>query len=158
MMYAQRLLILVFVVASLAAGATDLHIDKLIVFHENDVSIVQVEVTWKNAWNNTRNHDAVWLFAKFKRDDGRYRHMALSPSGSNVRAMHDETDMELQVAEDKSGMFIYISEAYRGDVHALATYVQAASQPLGIQRHCDGVHVGSGRHPNSDQIGVDRPG
>ena len=74
---------------------------------------VTASVSWKNAWRNSRNHDAVWIVAKLReRQGGPWRHMPLlsvsmrSPSGR----------MFCDVSADKVGAFCGPEATFRGDI------------------------------------------
>ncbi|PHN00840.1 formylglycine-generating enzyme family protein [Flavilitoribacter nigricans] len=103
-----------------ALFATDLTIENIRAVYRPDVAPDQARVIfdlrWKNAWNNDRNHDAVWVFVKL---DGYYNnHVKLKPAGHRVlvNRLPGTTEPRIEVAADSLGILIYPSGNYRGDV------------------------------------------
>lgn len=81
----------------------------------NQVSVL-FDIRWDNAWNNRKNHDAIWVFIKY---DGFYRnHAKLKPDGHRVlqNRMPDAPAPSLEVAPDSLGFFLYPGQTYRGDM------------------------------------------
>lgn len=78
-----------------------------------------VTVTWKNAWHNEKNNDAVWLFFKINnaRETRSQRHVKIKPDSAKL--VHDYLNAVTPgfwVPEDKMGIMVYPSTKYRGDV------------------------------------------
>ncbi len=73
---------------------------------------VEASVSWKNAWRNARNHDAVWLVVKLR---GRSR-----PSWTHARlvqaAAAGSPGASCVVTADRIGAFCTPAAAHRGDV------------------------------------------
>ena len=72
-----------------------------------------VKVSWKNAWSNAKNHDAAWVFLKFRTAPGGWRHARLLESGHSSASA---VPAKFSVPADRAGAFVFPSEAYRGDV------------------------------------------
>ncbi len=70
-----------------------------------------LSVSWKNAWRNERNHDAVWLFVRVAGKDGRSRPVRVAKSGHTATG-----SLEIRTPEDRAGVFVFPSAAHRGDV------------------------------------------
>jgi hypothetical protein len=68
--------------------ASDLRISNEMLFVEgsrdNRTMYAILDVSWKNAWKNDTNHDAVWLFCKFVMGENGYRHISLRQTGHEV--------------------------------------------------------------------------
>ena len=82
---------------------------------------VKFTLSWNNSWYNTRNHDAVWIFIKYATPSYRqagYRHARLMNKGHQLLYNHigKSPSPTFDVAEDQTGLFIYPSSAYRGNL------------------------------------------
>ncbi|MDW3193251.1 MAG: SUMF1/EgtB/PvdO family nonheme iron enzyme [Cytophagales bacterium] len=73
------------------------------------------DIQWNNAWNNAKNHDAVWVFMKFNSQWN--NHVKLKPSGHRVLQVRKGVEPTIEVSSDSLGFFIYPSKSYRGDVN-----------------------------------------
>lgn len=76
------------------------------------------DVKWQNAWNNSKNHDAAWIFLKFIYPDGGYAHINIESTGHRIVEMPGAAAPRatIDVAENGVGFFIYPAESHRGDV------------------------------------------
>ena len=63
---------------------------------------LQFDLSWNNSWNNSINHDAAWVFFKFKDNDGTWHHLNLTNSNNTIASGYT-------IAEptDLSGAMIY---------------------------------------------------
>ena len=85
-------------------------------------AFVSFTVSWKNAWHNDRNHDAIWLFAKFQGQNGWPRHARLAQSGHRVQPLGNAgLKLHISPSEDGIGAFLIVSANYRGDINAQVT-------------------------------------
>ncbi|MDX1478444.1 MAG: SUMF1/EgtB/PvdO family nonheme iron enzyme [Saprospiraceae bacterium] len=101
---------------------SNVHVGNPIMYHESGRVTVQVEIAWDNAWHNDRNHDAVWVFAKFVQDNGWNRHMHLLPAGNEIGALTDNMpEMAVQCASDGLGLIVHADERWRGDIRGILT-------------------------------------
>ena len=78
-------------------------------------------VSWNNAWNNKKNHDAIWLFVKYGSPSYRqsgYRHAKLLSSGHKMLINHlsNSPSPVFEVPQDRIGLFLYPSKEYRGNI------------------------------------------
>ena len=74
------------------------------------------DVTWENAWHNSRNHDAAWIFLKFVGENG-YSHVVLAPDGHRVLTpAGEEVPAQIDLAKERTGLFVYPADPYRGEV------------------------------------------
>lgn len=72
--------------ATLPALANNVQVTNVAMGGMNTVSgttQVSLDVTWDNSWNDSDNHDAVWLFVKYRVNtgDNLWRHATLSTAG-----------------------------------------------------------------------------
>jgi hypothetical protein len=71
---------------------------------------VRATVAWKNAWRNARNHDAIWVFAKVRREpDGQWRH-------ARILSISAASPVTCTVTADSVGAFCTPAAAHRGDI------------------------------------------
>lgn len=63
---------------------------------------LQFDLSWNNSWNNSSNHDAAWVFFKFKDNDGTWHHLHLTNSNNNIASGYT-----LTVPTDLTGAMIY---------------------------------------------------
>lgn len=82
---------------------------------------VAFEIAWDNSWylhdvSAPWNHDAVWVFVKFKRNNSPWVHLDLS---SNDSAHYAEHTLEIKVPYDKKGAILKRFEAASGNIEPL---------------------------------------
>ena len=99
------------------------------------------DLSWENAWNNEKNHDAIWLFMKFA---GPWNnHVKLANSGHKI--LHHRTgsasSLELNVVDDGLGMFIQPSQSFRGDIDIKLQIVLDTSSQEVTSRKMTGLSV-----------------
>ncbi len=135
--------LLFLICTCLNAGATNIRITDVAVETMSDTAQglpVSFTIAWDNAWNNAKNHDAAWVFLKYKPRDlqAAARHMYLKPAGHAVLKKSTTTlpDPFIEVSEDRIGVFLYPSSDYRGNVEwtmrlffDVKTTAQPASMP-----------------------------
>ena len=63
---------------------------------------LQFDLSWNNSWNNSINHDAAWVFFKFKDNDGTWHHLNLTNSNNTIAAGYT-----IAVPPDLTGAMIY---------------------------------------------------
>jgi len=63
---------------------------------------LQFDLSWENSWNNSINHDAAWVFFKFKDNDGTWRPLHLTNTNNSITSGNTIT-----VPTDLTGAFIY---------------------------------------------------
>ncbi|MEL7532773.1 MAG: SUMF1/EgtB/PvdO family nonheme iron enzyme [Bacteroidota bacterium] len=106
---------------SLSASATNVQIENVRIQNRGKAGEslkVSFELSWQNAWHNSKNHDAVWVFMKFKPASW-YVHAKIQAEGHRVLAKtHASMPMpEIQVSDDRVGFFVKAGDNYRGDLH-----------------------------------------
>lgn len=72
-----------------------------------DSKHIQLAVSWDNSWNlegitAPYNHDAVWIFAKYRKDGGDWHHLDLT----DAKFIKDSLTLEAELASDNKGLFI----------------------------------------------------
>lgn len=80
---------------------------------------VHCSLYWENAWKNRVNHDAIWLFLKFKPADPSYnsRHVRVLPNGNQFKTTSIACGAsDLKVSPDSMGIFISLADDYQGTV------------------------------------------
>lgn len=114
-----------------------------VISHANDISISNVELVdqdasldtvgiefdlfWSNAWKDSINNDAVWVFAKYCTNncstDGTWSHATLKTSGTNPTGFSDGTrnsgafmSLDIVVPSDKKGAYIQPASVGSGAV------------------------------------------
>lgn len=112
-----------FLIQTLALPASDLEISDPILYNDDNNGqkelYAQVTVTWQNAWYTQKNHDAAWVFFKFLRQDGYGNtHAYLLPEQTKIVETYSSTstEIDLQVAKDQTGLFLYPNRPYRGPI------------------------------------------
>ncbi len=75
---------------------------------------ITMDITWDNSWYDNENHDAVWLFIKYRVNtgDNLWRHATLSTTGHNA-----PTSMSLE-QNNSTGVFLRRSEHGTGTANA----------------------------------------
>jgi formylglycine-generating enzyme required for sulfatase activity len=87
---------------------------------------VAASVSWKNAWRNARNHDAVWLVVKLRsRSRAAWTHARLV----RVDASGGSPGAACVVTTDRVGAFCAAAAAHRGDI---AWQITLEVTPAGI--------------------------
>ena len=113
-----------------AASATLLEIRNVaLVGSDTAPRAVRFEVSWKNGWSNSKNHDAAWLFVKLREDGDLEQnavHARLAATGHSVAARKGSPPAKLEVSSDRAGAFLSGATAFRGDA---AFQVELALDP-----------------------------
>lgn len=114
-----RLLFCWMIFATSFCMASDLHISNVrpVIRKgvESSPASVILDISWKNAWKNAKNHDAVWLFFK---PNGGYDHLYVAKQGHRILQNRITTCPQptFKVPEGGVGLFILLDQTYRGDV------------------------------------------
>ncbi len=82
---------------------------------------VRFTISWNNAWNNSRNFDAAWIFIKYQSPNYRvagYRHanVLANKHGMMINHIPGSPSPVFEVPQDRTGLYIYPSSTYRGPV------------------------------------------
>ncbi|MFH1790700.1 MAG: SUMF1/EgtB/PvdO family nonheme iron enzyme [Candidatus Omnitrophota bacterium] len=67
---------------------------------------IQFDLSWDNSWRNITNHDAVWVFAKYKKSgETAWNHVMLKSSGTNPvgYSQGSGTGLDIAVAANADG-------------------------------------------------------
>ncbi len=95
--------------------ASDLKIDNSILYWEGDQLFADIALSWNNSWHNDKNHDAVWVFAKFLNPGGGSIHAFLKQGGHTAVIM-EGPQLEFEVPADGTGVFVSPAESSRGNI------------------------------------------
>lgn len=116
-------IIFLFLSAPFQASASDLSIEGVEWIRDNAYNHYKVKLTlaWNNSWNTNRNHDAAWIFVKYASPSYRqaaFRHAKLNTTGHRLLHNHisKSPSPSFDVPSDRTGIFIYPSSAYRGNL------------------------------------------
>ena len=95
-------------------------------------------VSWDNAWRNDRNHDAGWVFLKYNTPGEGYEHVRLVPDSGEMLWKADPSmpDADIRVADNRAGILIRPSDAYRGDLQ-YHIYVEQDTTGTGLSSDFD---------------------
>ena len=114
--------VLIFFISSIITSclfATNVKIENIRVVNREDVLQTPLSVIfdlkWENAWNNAKNHDAIWVFMKY---GGPWNNQVkLMKSGHKIlqNRIKSTPIPNIEVGEDGLGFLIYPSKEYRGD-------------------------------------------
>lgn len=92
-----------------------------------DTAGIEFDLSWNNAWKDSTNNDAVWVFAKYCTSNcstnGTWSHATLKTSGTNPTGFSDGTrnsgaftSLDIIVPSDKRGAFIQPANVGSGTV------------------------------------------
>jgi formylglycine-generating enzyme required for sulfatase activity len=112
--------------------ANNLAIDNVRIIDQdetNDTIVIEFDIQWDNAWKDSTNNDAAWVWFKYNTDSPNstttdYNHVTLNASGTNPTGFSDGTKqaasafvaMDLIVPKDKKGLFIQPKSLDTGSV------------------------------------------
>lgn len=97
--------------------SNELKITPPILYTDNDKTFAVMNVSWENAWHNSKNHDGVWLFFKFIDEANGFRHVKVSETGHHQIQSQSDVRIGFQVPEDHVGLFIFPTNVYSGNIH-----------------------------------------
>ena len=110
--------ILALAILSNVAFASDLNISKPILYVENDSTYAVFNLSWKNAWNNQKNNDAIWLFCKLKSKNAPSKHISVLSVGHQLVDTFSGQDSDLQImpSTDGVGLFVFPQNKFKGNI------------------------------------------
>ena len=78
----------------------------------------KIHLSWENAWNNSKNHDAAWVFFKIGNNlNGEtYWKQALVQEKGHSLISTNGPQLEIEVPKDQMGIFLYPKGNFRGDI------------------------------------------
>lgn len=100
---------------SLTLAATGIEVSQ--VFFDRSNGTVNFTVSWQNAWKNSRNHDAAWVFVKFSETGEGYVHGKLSATDHSLVPDDNSPAGHIVLPKDRVGIFVELSENHRGAVN-----------------------------------------
>ncbi|MEM9548940.1 MAG: formylglycine-generating enzyme family protein, partial [Bacteroidota bacterium] len=136
----KKLTVLIFcLLTTILTYATNVKVENIRVLDRKGVLqtplCVNFDLKWENAWNNDKNHDAIWVFMKFNYPwDSR---VVLKKSGHKVlqNRIKGSPNPTIEVSDDGLGFFIYPSANYRGDQNfKLQILIDTTGQKIGYQK------------------------
>jgi hypothetical protein len=105
-----RIAIITIILATAYTGhANGLCVENVQLNRNNNKLIVSFDLSWNNSWNNkhTKNHDGVWIFAKYRLDDGDWMPIYFDEFGHTIREKNFPTRSQFELgysnARDYSG-------------------------------------------------------
>ena len=106
---------------SFSAQATNLVIENVRPVFRDDITTSKIsvifDISWENAWRNSKNHDAVWVFMKF---NGYYNnHVKLKHDGHRIlqNRIKGTPAPGIEVSSDSLGFFLSLTDTYRVDLN-----------------------------------------
>ncbi|MBK7869770.1 MAG: SUMF1/EgtB/PvdO family nonheme iron enzyme [Saprospiraceae bacterium] len=106
-----------FQIAILQATNLQIHYTELMMLPPSEGGPkARVILSWDNAWHNTKNHDAVWLYFRNNHPLGGSLVVKVAPSGHQIVHNPNNVQGRIRVSEDGMGVFIEPSAAHRGRV------------------------------------------
>lgn len=114
----KNLITLFFLLLSIISKASDLEISKPILYIEGETAYTGFNLSWDNAWNNEKNHDAIWLFFKIVDVEFNCSHVSILPEGHEVISSftEDNPNLGFEISEDFAGLYIYPQDLFRGKI------------------------------------------
>ena len=100
----------------------------------NEKPSVILDIKWDNAWYNSKNHDAVWLFFKFT---SAYEHPKIAPTGHVVlnNRVAGSPDPIFRVSPDSLGVFFELDQNYRGEINCkIQVYLDDKNQEIDFRK------------------------
>ncbi|MEO1050264.1 MAG: SUMF1/EgtB/PvdO family nonheme iron enzyme [Bacteroidota bacterium] len=97
----------------------------------------RVHISWKNAWNNKKNHDAAWLFFKIgnnRNGETNWKQALVNADGHELISTNGP-DVAFEVPDDRMGMFVYPKGTYKGDVELVVKVKLDVKSLERIQRY-----------------------
>ncbi len=106
--------LLLFVSAAATTVANNVVISNITSHANGSYTQIAFDLSWENSWRTsilTANHDAVWVFIKYKDVDGLWKHLHLTNANNAIAAGY-----AVSVPADLKGAFIYRSATGSGNV------------------------------------------
>ncbi len=110
------ILFIVFQVPGLVVFANNLQISKVQVSGNNKISF---SISWENSWAldslaKPFNHDAVWIFIKYRTPNGEWMPLLLS----NDAAAHQSDSLAIETTNDGAGVFLKRNKQGSGNINS----------------------------------------
>ena len=116
----QNYLTWILLLISLTSFGSDLKITNVLPVFQPDLNkdqpYVLLDIHWNNSWNNDKNHDAVWLFAKFSGFYNNHVKWSLSGHGTMENNIQNP-ELNFKVSPDQNGIMLSTKNPYRGNIH-----------------------------------------
>jgi formylglycine-generating enzyme required for sulfatase activity len=96
-----------FLLLPLLSNANNLKISGLKLV---DALHIQFTISWENSWklegvNIPYNHDAIWIFFKYRKDGEGWQHLNINPGDTDL-SLNQSGNISIKPAKDASGLFV----------------------------------------------------
>jgi formylglycine-generating enzyme required for sulfatase activity len=113
----RYIITILVLIVPLSLPANNLAVSNLLLSGRDSL---QLDVSWANSWRMPSsqapsNHDAIWLFAKYKTSQSGWEHLHLSSFQSD-HAVEGPSALELKAVQDGMGLFIRRADTGSGDI------------------------------------------
>ena len=122
-------------------NATDVQVNNIRMVNRTELGLqpyVLFDLSWKNAWKNGKNHDAIWVFTKFNNNP--WEHPIINNDGHEIlkNRVKGCPDPVIKTSEDQVGLWIYLDEQYRGDIDVkIKVMMDTSSQKIDWRKSKD---------------------
>lgn len=123
----KRILFLLLAVsASIFANANNVKISNVSTTVTGGTTLLNLTIQWDNSWRGGPggNYDAVWVFVKYKGDQGWYTHLDIT--GSNITV---PSNLSIEAPPDHKGFFVYRNADGTGNIAASNISVGITQKP-----------------------------
>ena len=109
----NSVLLLLFLNSVTLLRANNVQIANVTTTVNGGITTINFNLSWENSWRGgpASNYDAVWVFIKYKDENGDWRHLEVT--GNNNSA---DTSLSIEVPSDKKGVFVYRSADGFGNI------------------------------------------
>jgi formylglycine-generating enzyme required for sulfatase activity len=104
--------------------------------------VIHFTIQWNNAWNNSRNHDAAWIFFNGQRSVyGSSIALYVAESGHTIIKNHiGDSNASIKTVQDRTGLFILTGAGYRGNINVT---ISAALDSASLVRASQAQMIGA---------------
>ena len=117
-------IVVIIICCSVSLRANNINISNITSIPGTGFVQLQFDLSWDNSWYNSVNHDAAWVFFKFKDNDGTWHHLHLTNSNNAITAGYT-----INVPPDMTGAMIYRNVAGSGTVTLTTIQVGVENLP-----------------------------
>ncbi len=109
----KRLVAALALLVSLPALAHNLRLVNPAAALDGANAVVSVDVSWDTSWRDSVNWDAAWLFVKYRKDGGAWKHATLDTEDARHGAAQGSA---ITAVSDGKGVFVYRAATGSGSV------------------------------------------
>ncbi len=110
----KKLIIAVLLMLPMAVWSTNIKVENAKL--NSSQGTVSFTLSWENAWKNSTNHDAAWVFVKFVNPNTSYTHGTLASTGHKATSANGAPQASLVLPSDRVGIFVTPGQNHRGNV------------------------------------------